>query len=274
VQRLSLLLNSDDRDLFLARVSELNTTGVMEENDTLTAFFDDELDLSVLCDEYKGSLVESSNGSYDLGSYSTLESWDPILVGERFFVAPSWIHDQPPPGRYQLVVDAQSAFGSGRHESTQLMIKAMERVLVRGDIVLDVGCGSGILSAVAKALGGRTILACDTSFDAVRIAQQHNCGMPFFVGSADSVCAAAADLILVNISAAVCDLLAPDLGRILKPDGLLLLAGFIREKVPQSYTPRETLEQNGWLCWVCSHESIRRTFNRAPSIQPFAEQWW
>src|SRR4051794_38189488 len=50
----------------------------------------------------------------------------------------------PPAGRYRLNVDAQSAFGSGRHESTQLMIKAMERMLTSGDVVLDIGCGSGI----------------------------------------------------------------------------------------------------------------------------------
>jgi ribosomal protein L11 methyltransferase len=247
---------------------------LLEENDVPTAFFDEEMDLSALRDEYREWLVNTPTESYTPGRHSALQSWDPILVGERFFVAPSWVSDQPPAGRYRLAVDAQSAFGSGRHESTQLMIKAMERVLTSGDVVLDIGCGSGILGSAAEMLGAGTVFACDTSLDALETARVHKSRTAFFLGSADSVRAAAADLILVNISAAVCDVLAVDLARVVRPGGLLLLSGFISEKAPQAYTPQETLEQNGWLCWICSRESIHTKPNLTCPVQPFAEQWW
>ena len=83
-----------------------------------------------------------------------------------------------PPGR---------AFGSGRHETTQLMVEAMETYVRPGSLVIDVGCGSGILAEVARHLGASTIVACDTDSDAITTACQTCVQAAAFVGSADAI---------------------------------------------------------------------------------------
>ncbi len=178
------------------------------------------------------------------------EGWDPVLVGERFYVAPPWVQGPAPLSRMRLDVDAATAFGTGRHETTQLCIEAMERILRPEDLVLDVGCGSGILSAAARMLGAKKIFSCDIQEDAVTTARQH-VNTPVFRGSADAFSSATADLVVANISATVLDTLAFDLKRVIKPDGRLIVSGFVHERVPELYKPKEAYTRGDWLCWIC-----------------------
>jgi len=112
------------------------------------------------------------------------------------------------------------AFGTGVHETTRLCMEALERHLRPGMDVLDVGTGSGILAEAARLLGAGKVYACDIDPVAIEIA-----GLGF-VGSADAVASAAADLVLANISPEAILRLAPELLRVLRPNGMLLASGF------------------------------------------------
>lgn len=104
------------------------------------------------------------------------DSWkthyDPIPVGDRFLIQPSWLsvleHDRLP-----IILNPSMAFGTGTHPTTQLCLIAIEKFLSAGETLIDVGCGSGILSIGAARLGARKVLGFDIDPTAVVIARRN-----------------------------------------------------------------------------------------------------
>ena len=131
----------------------------------------------------------------------------------------------------------------------------MERLISPESVVLDVGCGSGILSLAAELLGACRVISCDIDEDAIRLARGL-ASKEIFTGSADALSAECADVVLANISAVVLDRLAFDLRRVGKQQGKLVVSGFIEERLPLCYTPRESWKKGDWLCWVCGAEDV------------------
>ncbi|HEX4773147.1 MAG TPA: 50S ribosomal protein L11 methyltransferase [Bryobacteraceae bacterium] len=266
----SVLLHPEQHDveLLTAQLWELGTIGIVEEGGCLRAFFDDAVDTSSL--SYVVELrEETETGSYNISQ----EDWTPLLVGGKFFIAPSWVTDPPPEGRLRLTVDSPAAFGTGRHETTQLALEYLEEAITGGEAVMDVGCGSGILSAAAMMLGAKTVVGCDIDELAVGSAIR-DFDVSAFAGSADAIRAGFADLLLVNISARVIDTLAPELKRIAKPDARVLLSGFIRGHEPDCFVPQERRERGDWLCSIGTRDSIRAPDVSAGAIVRQSAQWW
>jgi ribosomal protein L11 methyltransferase len=250
----------------------MGTAGIVEEECGLRAFFDDAVDPAPLCARFElAQTTVRHELPFDPASLPPPE-YDPILIGERFYIAPSWLHAPTQPGRFRLTIDATSAFGSGRHESTQLCIEALEKHLQPGDVVVDIGCGSGILSAAAHLLGAGAIFSCDIHADSVRTAKTL-LETPLFVGSADAIRSGVADFVLANISAKIVDSLAADLRRIAKPSGVIVLAGFLSENPPARFRAAEALKKGDWECWVSKPADIEVIeVDREPATH--SEQWW
>jgi ribosomal protein L11 methylase PrmA len=95
---------------------------------------------------------------------------------------------------------------------------------------------------------------------------------PLFAGSADAVRSGFADLVLANISPQAVDRIAADLKRIAKPNGVLILSGFINENPPRCFRPREVLKRGDWLCWICGPEDVHAESTTNPNVHP--ERWW
>jgi ribosomal protein L11 methyltransferase len=163
------------------------------------------------------------------------------------------------------------AFGSGRHETTQLCLEALEKFLQPGQVVYDIGCGSGILSLAAMRLGA-TVIASDIDESALSIARRHFSG-PLFVGSADCFPEHSADVVLSNITGAVNDHIAADLKRIAKPGGVIVVSGFTGQTAPLSFRPTHTLSLNDWQCWLCDPANITPAPETADPNH-HEPQWW
>jgi ribosomal protein L11 methyltransferase len=168
------------------------------------------------------------------------EHYRPIPIGRRLLIQPAWL--SPPAGqRIPLVLDPGMAFGTGAHPSTQLVLAILEDVLRPGQTVLDLGCGSGILSVAAARLGAASTLALDIDPQAVHIARENirRNGVAATVdverGSLEALQHRTppfqADVILANILAPTLEQLITDgLGEVLAPAGRLVLSGILEHQ--------------------------------------------
>ena len=159
--------------------------------------------------------------------------YQPIRLGERLFVVPSWLDAPTQPNDIVIRLDPGMAFGTGTHPSTRLCLLNLERHLRVGDRVLDVGTGSGILAIAAAKLGAPEIIATDIDPLAVRIAAENAflndvSAQITFVETPLPETDTRFDVIVVNILAdVIINLLDGDLLKFLAPKGRLILAGII-----------------------------------------------
>ena len=96
-------------------------------------------------------------------AYSWQKYYKPLSIGERLYVVPQWEREEPvPQGRVPFYLNPGLTFGTGSHASTQLCLEGVEAHTRQGDRVLDLGCGSGILSIAALVLGAEraSLLIC------------------------------------------------------------------------------------------------------------------
>jgi ribosomal protein L11 methyltransferase len=198
----------DRMDALTAELWEAGTSGVIEGEGYLDAFFEDEAAAGLFGIPQRAPDVDWVR--------FTEEAWPPLLVGEKFFVVAPWRTERTPPGRFRLEINPGMQCGTGQHPCTRLCLEAMERVIRPGDAVLDVGTGSGILSLAAKLLGAGRAIACDIDSAAAKV-------VPFFVGSADAVRDGAFDVVVANIGESVVDELHPELVRVARRR---ILSGF------------------------------------------------
>jgi SAM-dependent methyltransferase len=261
---------TEDVELLIAELHERGTAGIIEEGTLIRAFFEDDADYADLLGNYPPLEMRQERMTPPIPVPSG--ECDPILAGQQFFIVPALSTHPTPPGRHRLTINDTAAFGTGRHETTQMMLLALEQCLTTGQTVLDIGAGTGILSAAARLLDARRVWNCDINQDAVIGAHLHF-GLSGFVGSADAVREHAAEVTLANISARILDSIAYDLKRVTTPGGFLLISGFLRGSEPSRFAPETTWEQDGWLCWLCRPESIDAG-RPEEQITVHAQQWW
>lgn len=165
-------------------------------------------------------------------------SFAPVRAG-RFFVHPTHWQGHPAAGAWTVMLDAATAFGSGEHGTTRGCLLALDALARRGrpSRVLDMGCGSGILSIAAARAWPVPVLAVDIDPEAVRVTAENTrrnrvaqrvrgvCGIGF--AALPGLRAGCFDLILANILARPLQRMAPDLARRLVPGGTAVLSGLL-----------------------------------------------
>lgn len=181
------------------------------------------------------------------------ESVTPVDV-EPFYVHPTW--SDPNPERINIAIDPALAFGTGHHPTTATCLEAVGRFVEPGDDVVDVGCGSGILSIAACKLGA-TVDACDT--DPVSVANTlENCELNdvdlrhIWEGSAAQA-TATYDVVIANIVADVLVFIADELKKLLRPGGRLILSGILDKyeaKIVEAYADMDVAERIAKEEWV------------------------
>ena len=188
--------------------------------------------------------------------------FQPIPVGERLLINPSWYTDTDPEGRAVLNIDPGLAFGTGKHETTRLCMEALERHIRGGEQVLDVGCGSGILGIAAVLLGAGSALGVDIDATAVRTANENaavnRVADRFSAVEGDLVdkIRGKYDLVVANIVADAIIALSASIRSYLKPGGVYIVSGIIdtraedvRAAVRGSYEIVGEHTLGGWYCF-------------------------
>jgi ribosomal protein L11 methyltransferase len=176
------------------------------------------------------------------------EHYRPIPVGRQLIILPAWL-EIPVSGRLPILIDPGMAFGTGTHPSTRLCLELLEDPLVAarlpGADIIDVGCGSGILSVAALGLGARHALGVDIDPKAVEVARQNASlndvaeSLDLGAGSVKEILSgaysiSAAPVVFANILAVIIlRLLEAGLCDLVAPDGILILSGILDEQEPE-----------------------------------------
>ncbi len=206
----------------------------------------------------------------DLGSLNIVvrltddEDWEnnwkvyykPLEIGERLLVRPSW-ESMEDTGRIVLSLDPGMAFGTGSHHTTRMCLELLEKTVKDGDEMVDLGCGSGILSIGALLLGAKSALAVDIDPVAEKIARE-NAAMNGITGDeytvltgdvlSDSslqerICEKKYDVVAANIVASVIIQLTKLVPGMIKPDGRYIMSGIIGDRLDEVLA---ALDENGF----------------------------
>jgi ribosomal protein L11 methyltransferase len=178
-------------------------------------------------------------------------------IGKRLLLHPSWEAVQSEPDDVVLTIDPENAFGSGDHETTRLVLRLLDQRVAGSERVLDVGCGSGVLSIAALRLGAASAVAVDIDEDAVVVARRN----AEINGVAKRIEASARplqdidgvyDIVLANIETRVLIHMPDPLQARIAAGGILILSGILceeRDELLAAYAPMrldEWVEEGEW----------------------------
>ena len=186
--------------------------------------------------------------------------YKPIKIGEKLVVVPMWEKYDKAENEVVVKMDPGMAFGTGTHETTRLCATLLERYVTDKSVMLDVGCGSGILAICASKLGAKECYAYDIDPVAVKVARENvkdnevdniECGVSdLLAGVKDGKY----DVITANIVADIIIRLLPDISKFMHKETPLILSGIIDERCEDVYKSInengfeivEEIHENGW----------------------------
>ena len=266
----------DDVDETSAFLFELGAEGVEERDETtlvknaasgkvtLVAAFPNREDAEAAIAELDAAHPSSAARYEEVVGDAWRDAWKehykPYAIAEGLVVRPPWEPYEAKAGEKVLELEPGRAFGTGLHETTRLVARAIRAHAseVQGKLVIDVGCGSGILALAALALGAAKAVAIDNDPEAIDVTRENaarNALSDRCEASTTDIAALdlQAPLVLANIEARILIPMAADLQRRVAPGGLLLLSGILvpqKDDVRAAYPDMELLDAPALGEWV------------------------
>ncbi|MFN7946098.1 MAG: 50S ribosomal protein L11 methyltransferase [Blastocatellia bacterium] len=256
-------------EIEIARVGEtaaatqlwaFGTTGIEVSEDknasewlTLRAYFENQPDEARLREQIVRSLRLSDLPEQALRGIKSLtvadqdwlaewkKGYEPVTIGQRLMIVPSWkMNETDPHGRIVIQIDPGMAFGTGTHETTRGCLELLERYWPAQSgqgALLDVGTGTGILAfAAAKLSPGARVVGFDVDPEAVEVARENaeingvGDEVELEVNRLSAFADQAFDVVLANLTADVIVPLAADFASAIRPGGVLIVSGILREQ--------------------------------------------
>ena len=249
----------------------------------LIVWFPDDVDMTQVRDRLEEELVAESFEGVTIESgieeeRDWIQEWrrffKPVWATPRIVVHPPWTRVDAGPGKIAIAIDPEMAFGTGGHESTQLVLKAMEGVVgMVGSACLDLGTGSGVLAIAAVLLGAGPVVAVDVDPIAVQNAERNlelNLGLKLSqqrggerllrprvaTGSVEVVAGQRFDLILANLESHILRPILIQIRELLSVNGVAIMSGLLaRERTAfwqslgeAGLSVSEEYVKGDWIC--------------------------
>ncbi|MCL4136229.1 UNVERIFIED_CONTAM: hypothetical protein GTU68_015412, partial [Idotea baltica] len=204
--------------------------------------------------EWKTQMIPAKNWNAQWES-----DYEAVHVGTFCQIVPSF-QTPLPDFEYTVLIDPKMSFGTGHHDTTRLMIGNMQSIDVQNKVVLDMGCGTGILGILATKMGASSVLAIDIDGWSVENTRENielnrAIGIKVLLGDASALPETQFDMILANINRNILVQDIPTYIKHLASDGHLLISGFYQEDIKtlldichrHQLEPIQTLESNNWI---------------------------
>jgi ribosomal protein L11 methyltransferase len=248
--------SADRRELLGAWLVARTGQAVEERDDgTLVAFAPDQQSAQVLIDELSRANAPVETRSHCLEATDWSTQWRQGLAARhlgQLTIVPSWLPEATDPDPLTVVLDPETAFGSGEHGSTRVALTLLGRLLQPGDRVLDLGSGSGIISIAAIKLGAARAIGIEIDPEANEVAARNAarngvaCQVEFLQGDAAVLAplVGPVDLVVSNILRSVNTALLPVIAAVLRPGGVAIFSGM---EQPEAEEFRRTLSEGGFI---------------------------
>jgi len=261
-----------DTSIFIEIYREFGIENTIEQNDQIAGCFVDvkSTDASIhgLVSALKSAGVPIVEVS-ELPETDWTEVWKlhfkPMRIGKKLVICPSWETFGANADDIVITLDPGQAFGTGDHATTRQCLALVESYVMPNMRVLDLGCGSGILSIAAKLLGAAYVVGTDVEPLAVDVAtenaQRNGVEITFLAGNGRDALPDSAekfDLVISNIISAVLIRLAPDVASLISPGAPWIVSGIIPANWPDvqsaaegsGFTLQSKQEEDGWVAAV------------------------
>ncbi|MBQ6906871.1 MAG: 50S ribosomal protein L11 methyltransferase [Clostridia bacterium] len=250
-----------DEDLLKKDKNVVSISGYVEENENISNVIE-QLKLLLPADA-KTEIISVKDDDW---ANNWRKYYHPIHVGKNLVIKPSWIDYDKKDGEIIVELDPGMAFGTGTHETTRMCMEHLEKYVKSDSSVLDVGCGSGILSITSLLVGAEKVTGVDIDPVAASVAVE-NGRMNGFTppkynikrGNLVDEIEGKYDVIVANIIADVIISISSDVKNFMTDNGVFICSGIITDRkneveselVKNGYKIAEKSEEGEWVSFVC-----------------------
>jgi ribosomal protein L11 methyltransferase len=251
---------------------------IMDEMVIIKAYFNETVKRETLTNDINSGLenvkrfLPVGEGSVNIEAVDD-EDWanawkvyfKPFKIAEDLVISPSWENYTPGINEQVIRLDPGMAFGSGQHETTALCVQLIRKFCKKGDNVLDIGTGSGILAIAAIFSGAIAAVGVDIDPVAVKVARE-NATLNNVSGKSEFICGdlvtrvtGSYNLITANIISDIIIKLTPSIPLFLKEDGVFIASGVIDTRMDEvksvfisnGFEITDMLQAGGWVAFAC-----------------------
>ena len=249
-----------DAELLNKDKSTVSVSGFVAEGENILPITEQ---LKLLLPE--GAKIEVISVAQDDWANNWKKYYKPIRVGKNIVIKPSWEEYDEKPNDVIVELDPGMAFGTGTHETTRMCMAQLEKYVTPDTDVLDVGCGSGILSITSLLLGANNATGVDLDPVAVDVARENGDRNGFKPpkynikrGNLVDEISGEFDIAVANIIADVIIILCGDVRKFIKKDGIFICSGIIEDReqdvkdalIKTGYKIIDTVHEGEWVCIV------------------------